>query len=242
MAKVRLHEPPPLDSLRSTLRRMHKNMDTDAALDSLLSPFSGSRSIVEMDEYQLRKAFPKRTAQLIHCIPGVARATLRNDYPVRPIIGCMEDAGKFLPSLFLGKRIEQCYLLLLRKNRYLICERMIQSGTVDSMPFYPRNILLTALQYEADAIVIAHNHPGGTPSPSADDINSTVSLISALAPLEIPLLDHMIYARDTIVSIRAGNLIHEDVWLSQPNHCPKFLSTWLEPATKDRRKPSTQSK
>lgn len=217
-------------ALRALLRRMQPKMDTDAALDALAYGTLSGRIVPEMGVTQLSKHLPKRTAEVVHLLPAITRATMRNTYPAHPKISCKDEAGRFLRCRFLGQRYEHCNLLLLRKNHYLITDIMIQSGTLDSLPFYPRNILEAVLDAEADAVVISHNHPGGTREPSLADIDSTRSLIRALAPLEIPLLDHLIYARDEIISIRECGYITEPVWMQQPNHCPKLLGQWLTPS------------
>lgn len=223
---------PQVPALRAMLRQLHKNEDIDGAVDRLMQGHTSPRALPEMSVKQLSTQLPLRTAELVHQLPSLARAMLRSDYPAHPIIGCMADAGKYLYSSFLGQPYEQCRMLMLRKNRYLIREALIQTGTLDSVPFYNRNIIDVALQNDAEAIVIAHNHPGGTPIASDEDIQSTYFLIEALRPLEIPLLDHLIFTETKVISIRECSHIKESFWLSQPGNCPAFLKTWLNPPKK----------
>lgn len=221
-------QPHNTESLRALLKRLHPNIDMDTAVDELMRGHASPRALPEMSVSQLSAQLPVRTAELVHLIPGIARSMLRNNYPAHPTIGCLKDACGFLRSHYLGLRYEHCHLLLLRKNRRVISEQMIQSGTINSLPFYPRNIVEAVLAAEADAIVISHNHPGGTAAPSNADVESTRALIDALSPLSIPLLDHVIIANDSALSIRETEYIEESVWLSQPNNCPQLLKNWLQ--------------
>ena len=189
-------------ALRDLLLRLHPEMDVDAIIDALARNRAAARALPEMSVSQLSAVLPQRTAELIHTIPGIARAMLRGNYPEHPIIGTFDEASRFLRGCFLGMTYEHCHLLLLRKNRYVIADKIIQSGTLTAVPFYIRNIVETALAHQADALIISHNHPGGLPFPSEADVQSTYSLMQALQPLSIPLLDHIIIAGNIAISLR----------------------------------------
>ena len=219
-------------ALRALLHRLHPGEDTDAAVDALSRGHASNRAIAEMSVARLSAQLPERTAELLHAIPGIARATLRNNYPAHPCIGSFAEARRFLRGCYLGVNYEQCHLILLRKNQRMIADTVIQRGTLSSVPFYTRNILEVVLAHQADAIILSHNHPGGTLHASDDDVLSTYSLLQALAPLSIPLLDHIIIADDRALSIRqelATSGLTEDIWLSQPNNCPALLKNWFQP-------------
>lgn len=219
------------DALRAMLRKLHPSMDVDAAVDALMRGHTSARALPEMSVSQLSRQLPERTAELVHLIPGMARSMLRNNYPEHPAIGTMSEAAHFLRGHYLGRSYEHCYLLLLKRNRRLIREVMVQSGTVNSLPFYSRNIVEAVLAHQADALVISHNHPGGTAAPSQADVESTQHLIAAPEPLSTPLIDHLIIAGDQALSLREMEAIPEETWLAQPNRCPALLKNWLrEPA------------
>ena len=67
---------------------------------------------------------------------------------------------------------------------------------------YPREVLSRALQYRAAAILVAHNHPGGSLTPSAEDVRITADLQKAATTLGIRLLDHLIVAESQVVSLK----------------------------------------
>lgn len=227
---------PNTDALRRLIRRLHPTIDADAIVDSYMHGEASFRTMPEMNVNRLADQLPLRTAELIHLIPGIARATLRDRYPAHPPITCLDDACRFLYGHFLGLQHEYCYLLLMRKSRYLIRDLLIQTGTLDSVPFYARNIAEAVLAHDADALIVAHNHPGGTMAPSQGDLECTDMLIRALEPLGVPLLDHIIIAGSSGVSIRQTGHIPESVWLSQPCNCPTYLKSWLQPPKKKHKK------
>lgn len=72
---------------------------------------------------------------------------------------------------------------------------MISLGLVDSCPVHPREVFRCAILDGATNIILAHNHPSGDPSPSAEDLRITKQLIEAGKLLGIPVLDHVIIGR-----------------------------------------------
>lgn len=98
---------------------------------------------------------------------------------------------------------EEQFLVLFLDNRHrLIQSEVIHRGTVDMSVVYPREVLSQALKYRAAAILVAHNHPGGSLTPSAEDVRITLDLQKASATLGIRLLDHLIVAGSQVVSLK----------------------------------------
>ena len=77
----------------------------------------------------------------------------------------------------------------------------VARGTVDESPVYTREIAIRALLTNAKAVILAHNHPSGTPNPSKNDIEVTKKVKDALTMLGINLLDHIIVSHDKTYSI-----------------------------------------
>jgi DNA repair protein RadC len=75
-------------------------------------------------------------------------------------------------------------------------------GCVNGVAVYVRNILKQALNLEATAIIMIHNHPGRKPKPSAEDIASTKRVAEAAEKVDVQLLDHIIIAGDDYFSMR----------------------------------------
>ncbi len=89
-------------------------------------------------------------------------------------------------------RVEQFQIVLLNTRRRLISVEMISSGTLDTLLVHPREVFKAAISANASAIVLAHNHPSGDPTPSEADIRVTRDLIRAGQILKIEILDHII--------------------------------------------------
>lgn len=97
-------------------------------------------------------------------------------------------------------------LFLDRKNR-LIADEILGQGTVDRAPVYPREILKRALALESTAIILAHNHPSGDPTPSQSDIDMTKKIVQACKPISVTVHDHLIIGRDNIASFKTLGLM-----------------------------------
>ena len=97
-------------------------------------------------------------------------------------------------------------LFLDARNRLLADEAQGQ-GTVNHTPLYPREVVKRALELRATALVLAHNHPSGDPTPSREDIATTRDIKTAAEALGIALHDHVIVARARWLSFRQEGLL-----------------------------------
>jgi DNA repair protein RadC len=79
-------------------------------------------------------------------------------------------------------------------------------GTVDHTPVYPREIVRRALELNASAVILVHNHPSGDPTPSQADIMMTETIVSVAKPLGVNVHDHLIIGRNGHASFRALKL------------------------------------
>jgi DNA repair protein RadC len=96
--------------------------------------------------------------------------------------------------------------LFLDKKNQLIADEVMNRGTVDHAPVYPREVMRRALELSASAVILVHNHPSGDPTPSAADIDMTRQVVDAGRPLRIAVHDHLIAARDGVASLKALGL------------------------------------
>ncbi|MHB0992566.1 MAG: RadC family protein [Burkholderiales bacterium] len=98
-----------------------------------------------------------------------------------------------------------CVLFLDNQNRVISFEEMFR-GTLNQASVYPREVVKAALAHNAASVIFAHNHPSGEPEPSKADITLTDQLKSALALVDVKVLDHFIIA-DTVLSFAERGLI-----------------------------------
>lgn len=96
---------------------------------------------------------------------------------------------------------EQLRGLYLNSRYEVIHEETISIGSLTANIVHPREVFNPALEYSASAVIIAHNHPSGNPSPTKEDIEVTTQLREAGELLGISLLDHLIIAKDEFISL-----------------------------------------
>jgi DNA repair protein RadC len=102
---------------------------------------------------------------------------------------------------------EQLRSLFLDKKNQLISDEMMNEGTVDHAPVYPREIARRALELAASSVILVHNHPSGDPTPSQADVDMTRRVIAAAQALNITVHDHLVVGREGVASFKALGLI-----------------------------------
>ena len=95
-------------------------------------------------------------------------------------------------------------LLLDARNRLIGRPQEISRGLLDSAPVHPREVFAPAISHAAAAVILAHNHPSGDPTPSSEDLRVTRQLVEASRILGIRVIDHVIIGRAT--DLRPGHL------------------------------------
>ena len=115
----------------------------------------------------------------------------------------------FMKSLAIFKEINNNYLvaLLLNTKNQILSKETISIGSLNSSIVHPREVFKPAIKKSASAMIVAHNHPSGDPSPSREDIEVTKRLIQAGEILGIDILDHVIIGENRYVSMKEKGLI-----------------------------------
>ena len=103
--------------------------------------------------------------------------------------------------------VEIFRILFLDKRNGLIADEIQQSGTVDHTPVYPREVVRRALELNASALILVHNHPSGDPTPSQADIKMTREIADIAKPLGVILHDHIIVGRNGHASLKGLGLL-----------------------------------
>ena len=98
-------------------------------------------------------------------------------------------------------------IIFLSNNHKIIAYEELFRGTIDAASVYPREVVKRALQLNAAALILAHNHPSGEPNPSQSDIQITQKLQQALNMVDIRILDHIIIGGEEPVSFAELGLI-----------------------------------
>lgn len=125
----------------------------------------------------------------------------------RPQVRGPEDALALVRGTFVGADREHCLMVALDTRHRLLEVSTISVGSVEHTFMGPREIFRDALLAGASAIFLAHNHPSGDPSPSADDRRLTRRLAQAGSTVGIDLLDHIVVGDPDWVSLARSGVL-----------------------------------
>ena len=105
------------------------------------------------------------------------------------------------------RETEQFRILFLDRKNVLIADEEQAKGTVDHVPVYPREVVKRALELNASALILVHNHPSGDPTPSEADIQMTRQIEEAAHALSISIHDHLIVGKSDEFSFRSAGYL-----------------------------------
>ncbi len=125
----------------------------------------------------------------------------------RPILSSWTALLDYCRSAMQFEPVEQFRVLFLDRKNRLIADEVLGRGTIDRAPVYPREIIKRALALESTAIILAHNHPSGDPTPSQSDITMTNEVISVAKAMGVVVHDHLIIGRENVVSFKTLGLM-----------------------------------
>lgn len=124
----------------------------------------------------------------------------------RDVLETWDELISYCQTVMAHRETEQFRILFLDQKNVLIADEQQQYGTVDHVPVYPREVAKRALELNASAVILVHNHPSGDPTPSSADIDMTHQIEQALRTLNIKLHDHLIIGKDDYASFHSLNL------------------------------------
>ncbi|QYM80299.1 DNA repair protein RadC [Horticoccus luteus] len=180
--------------LAMLLRSGTQGQDVMTLATRLLTDAGSLGALTRWNDSDFRRAKgigPVKAAQL-RTVFEVATRVLRQATETMPVINTAGLAADYLRPLAQALLVEKFWVLCLnRKNRLIKCAE-VTSGTATSALAHPREVFREALRASATAIIAAHNHPSGDPSPSAADVQVTRQLREAARTVDIALLDHVI--------------------------------------------------
>jgi DNA repair protein RadC len=144
---------------------------------------------------------------LLQAVMEMARRTLAEDMQAGDALSSPAAVRDYLRLILRNKPYEVfCCVFLDAQNRVIAVEELFR-GTLTQTSVYPREIIKRALEHNAAALILAHNHPSGVAEPSQADHNLTRRLADALAMVDVRVLDHFIVAGASSLSfMESGHL------------------------------------
>jgi len=187
-----------------TPRKDCKQMAKDA-----IKEFGGLRGVLDatLEELQKIKGIGPDNAIGVKLFQAVSERYSREQIPEKVTLDSSEAVAKFLQKSIGRQKKENFVMLSLDTRNNLVKISDISVGTLNASVVHPREVFKEAVQASAAQIIIAHNHPSGSPEPSPEDIALTRRLEEAAKIFGIELLDHIIVTQDKFSSLKEQGLI-----------------------------------
>jgi len=184
--------------------------DVKPVARELLTRFKTLPAILNasLDELCETKGIGHNAAILIKTVKELCCEYLASDMIGSQITLSTPDSVKdFIRMKLSGLKDENFLAIYLDNSNHVITYETLSKGTVNFNVVYPRNLVKSALLNNASGIIVIHNHPSGSTSPSHKDIELTKSLKEAVETVNIRLLDHLIVAGNNVVSFVEKGLL-----------------------------------
>jgi DNA repair protein RadC len=146
-------------------------------------------------DYRRLKGIGRVKALQLVTVMEIARRAVRQQAGETPLLNRPDLVAAHLQPFVQGLPVEKFWVLCLNRRNRLIRRVEVSSGTATAALAHPREVFREAIREAATAIICAHNHPSGDPSPSAADIALTRQLREAAKAVQIELLDHVVVGR-----------------------------------------------
>lgn len=175
----------------------------------LLDRFGGLAGLLHTDAPALRQIKglgPAKRAELV-AVLELARRALMQPLHSKPVFDSPQAVRQYL-QLQLGARPHEVFAVMFldSQHRLIALEEMFR-GTLSQTSVYPREVVMRALSLNAAAVVLAHNHPSGSTQPSRADQALTQTLKSALALVDVRVLDHFVVTSAQTLSMAEQGLL-----------------------------------
>lgn len=180
-------------------------IDVKPLAKRLLAEFGDLNGVVAASEHNLLKvdgATPKVYLQL-RIVEAFAHLMGQARIMERDILASWGDLIDYCRTSMAHRDKEQFRVIFLDRKNTVIGDEEQASGTVNHVPVYPREVAKRALELNASALILVHNHPSGDPTPSREDIDMTRQIVAACQAISVAVHDHVIIGKGAEVSFRA---------------------------------------
>ena len=183
--------------------------DVKPLAKALLTRFGSLAGVLTARDQELRQVpgMGDASVAMLRIIPEAAKRLAREEVLERPVLTSWDGLLAYCRIAIAHEKVERFHLLFLDRKNRLIADETQQRGTVDHTPVYPREVVKRALELEASAIILVHNHPSGDPKPSKADIAMTKQVKEAAERLGIQIHDHVVIGRSGHASFKSMGLL-----------------------------------
>ena len=200
---------PDYEMLELVLFRAMARRDVKPLAHALLNEFKDFGAVISAPPARLRAI--EGVGEAVICelkiIEAAAHRLARARVMQRPVVDSWDALLDYCQTAMAHSDIEAFRVLYLDTKNVLIADEALASGTVNHVPVYPREVLKRALEFNASALILVHNHPSGDPTPSESDISMTARIRLAAEALGVVLHDHLIIGKSQVLSFHAEGLL-----------------------------------
>ena len=196
---------PDYELLELVLFRAIPRRDVKPLARALMDRFGDFNRVITAPEPRLRDISGVGDAVIVELkvIEAAAHRMARSRVMRQHVLSGWDALLDYCHTTMAHRETEQFRVIYLDRKNVVIGDEEQGKGTVDHVPVYPREVAKRALELNASALILVHNHPSGDPTPSQADIDMTQQISAACSALGLTLHDHLIIGKSRELSFRS---------------------------------------
>ena len=200
---------PDYELLELVLFRAIPRRDVKPLARALLERFGDFNGVLSAPASRLHETAGVGDAVVteLKIVEAAAHRLARSRVLQKQVVTSWDALLEYCQTAMAHRDTEQFRVLFLDRKNVLIADEAQARGTVDHVPVYPREVVKRALELNASALILVHNHPSGDPTPSQADIDMTEQIQVAADALGIILHDHLVIGKSRELSFRSAGLL-----------------------------------
>jgi len=179
--------------------------DTKPLAKRLLAQFGDLNHVLAAPEARLKEVegVGEKVVWQLKLMQAVGHRMARAKVMKKPLLSSWDALLEYCQTAMAHRDLEQFRVLYLDRKNVLVADEAQGNGTVDHVPVYPLEVVKRALELNASALILVHNHPSGDPTPSQADIDMTFAMRGAADVFGIVSHDHLVIGKARELSFRS---------------------------------------